>query len=226
MGKIEIAPSLLSADFSSLARAAEECQAAGAELLHFDVMDGQFVPNITFGVYPVRALRSHSKAVFDVHLMIVQPERFIEDFARAGADSITVHAEACTHLQRVLAQIREAGVGAGVALNPATPLDVLDYILDDIDRLLVMTVNPGFGGQKFIRATLRKVAEARARLDTARRPIDLAVDGGIDPETAAEVVAAGANVLIAGTSIFGHSGGVSAGIRAIREATASALASS
>lgn len=214
---VQIAPSLLSADFSALSDAAIECASAGAEFLHFDVMDGQFVPNITFGTLPLRALRGFSRAAFEAHLMIVQPERFIEDFARAGADLITIQAESSLHLQRVLTQIRDTGARAGLALNPATPLNVLDYLLDDIDSLLVMTVNPGFGGQKFLPAMLGKIREARARLDTARHPIALAVDGGIGIETAPQVVAAGANVLIAGSSIFQHPHGVTAGIHALRD---------
>lgn len=215
---VEIAPSLLSADFGAFAAAARECASAGAERLHFDVMDGQFVPNITFGAHPIRALRPVSSARFEAHLMIVQPERFVEEFAQAGAQTITVHAEACTHIQRTLAQIREAGAAAGLALNPATPLDVLDYVLSDIDLLLVMTVNPGFGGQEYIAAMTRKIREARAKLDTSGRHIDLEVDGGIEPENAAEVVAAGANVLVAGTGVFRHPQGAQAGIRALRDA--------
>ena len=217
---VKVAPSLLSADFGDFAGAAEACAAAGAEHLHFDVMDGLYVPNISFGAGPLKALRKRSRAVFDTHLMIVQPERYVEEFVKAGADIVTVHAEACTHLQRVLHQIRSEGAQAGLALNPATPLDVLDYVLDDIDLLLVMTVNPGFSGQEFIPATMKKIRDARARLDVARHSIELEVDGGIGPENAAEVVAAGATVLVAGSAIFEHPGGAEAGIRAIKEAAA------
>lgn len=211
-----IAPSLLSADFGNFAGAASACSAAGAEALHFDVMDGQFVPNITFGAHPIRALRPVSTARFEAHLMILQPERFIDEIAASGADLITVHAEACIHLQRTLAQIRGAGARAGLALNPATPLDAIEYVLDDIDLLLIMTVNPGFGGQKFVPSALRKISEARAALDGAGRPIDLEVDGDIGAHNAADVVGAGANVLVSGTGIFKHEGGIAGGIRAIR----------
>ncbi len=215
---VKVAPSVLSADFAALGPAARECHDAGAECLHFDVMDGRYVPNISFGALPLKALRPLSDARFEVHLMIVEPERWIEEFARAGADLITIHAEAVIHLQRALAQIRHAGAKAGLALNPATPLSILDYVLEDIDLLLIMTVNPGFGGQQFLPVSPRKIAEARERLDASGRPIDLEVDGGIGPENAAEVVRAGADVLVAGTSVFGHPGGPSAGIRALRAA--------
>lgn len=215
---IRIAPSLLSADFGALREAAVTCARAGAECLHFDVMDGQFVPNITFGAHPIKALRSASSARFEAHLMIAQPERFVEEFARAGAEVITVQAEACTHLQRTLAQIRNAGAAAGLALNPATPLDVLEYVLDDLDLLLVMTVNPGFGGQEYLSAMTRKVTQARRILDSAGHPIDLEVDGGIDADNAATVVEAGASILVAGTSVFGYPGGAAAGIAALRAA--------
>lgn len=216
--RVLIAPSLLSADFANFAEAARAAREAGAELLHFDVMDGVFVPNITFGAQTVRALRHHSDAIFDVHLMIVQPERYIEEFAQAGADIITVHAEACVHLQRVLAQIRECGVRAGVSLNPATPLSVIEYVLPDIDLLLVMTVNPGFGGQRFIPEMLRKIARARAMLDEAGSDAWLEVDGGINGVTTPMVVRAGARVLVAGSSVFGHPEGVQAGVEELRRA--------
>ncbi|MGC8667610.1 MAG: ribulose-phosphate 3-epimerase [Chthonomonadales bacterium] len=215
---VRIAPSLLSADFGALAEAARVCHDAGAESLHFDVMDGQFVPNLTFGAQVLAALRSASPARFEAHLMVVQPERFIEAFVEAGADVVTVQAEACIHLQRILAQIRQAGAAAGVALNPATPLDVLDYLLDDVDLVLVMTVNPGFGGQTFLPAMMRKIEQARQLLDASGRCIELEVDGGVEPGNAARVVRAGAHTLVAGTSVFGHPGGAAAGIRALREA--------
>jgi ribulose-phosphate 3-epimerase len=215
---IRLAPSLLSADFGALAEAAAVCDRAGAEHLHFDVMDGRFVPNITFGTHPLRALRPHSRAVFEAHLMIEEPERYIDAFAEAGAQIITIQPEATVHLQRTLAQIRDAGAKAGLALNPATPLSILDYILDDIDLLLVMTVNPGFGGQEFIPAMMRKIADASEWVRAARHVIELEVDGGIGPENAAEVVSAGATALVAGTSVFGHPGGAAEGIHAIRAA--------
>ncbi len=215
--QVQIAPSLLSADFANFAQAARAAAEAGAELLHFDVMDGVFVPNITFGAQTVRALRHHSDALFDVHLMIVQPERYIEEFAQAGADIITVHAEASVHLQRTLARIRECGVRAGVALNPATPLSAIEYVLPDIDLLLVMTVNPGFGGQEFIPEMLRKIARARAMLDEAGSDAWLEVDGGINGATTPLVVRAGARVLVAGSAVFGHPDGVRAGVEELRQ---------
>jgi ribulose-phosphate 3-epimerase len=213
-----IAPSLLATDFGNMAEAARQSEAGGAEFLHFDIMDGQFVPNISFGAGAVKALRPISRAFFDVHLMIVQPERFIEEFVHAGANGVTVQAEACVHLQRTLALIRKLGAKAGVALNPATPLPFLDYILDDVDLILVMTVNPGFGGQEFLPAMLPKIRSVRERIASAPHPIHLEVDGGITTETAGNVTEAGANVLVAGTSIYGHPEGVIAGVRELRSA--------
>jgi len=212
---VKIAPSLLAADFGHLAQAAQDMERYGAKYLHFDVMDGHFVPNITMGTAVVKALRPVSGAFFDVHLMITEPEKYIEAFVKAGADGITVQAEACVHLQRVLAQIREAGAKAGVALNPATPLDILDYILDDVDLILVMTVNPGFGGQAFLPAMLPKIRQVRERIAPLPHPVQIQVDGGIDAETARLTHAEGANVFVAGTSIFGHQGGTEAGIHAL-----------
>jgi ribulose-phosphate 3-epimerase len=215
---MKIAPSLLAADFGHLSEEAEKCEMAGADFLHFDIMDGLFVPNLTFGTLPIRFLRPAAKLVFDVHLMIVQPERYIEDFAKAGADIITVHAEACTHLQRTLAQIRESGARAGLALNPATPLDILEFILDDIDLLLILSVNPGFGGQSFLNTSWRKIAAARHILSQTSRTIELEVDGGVMPENAPELSALGASVLVSGTGVFGHPEGAGGGIKAIRAA--------
>lgn len=216
--RILIAPSLLSADFANFAQAVRSVHEAGAEFVHFDVMDGVFVPNITFGAQTVQAVRHLSDAIFDVHLMIVQPERYVEQFVQAGADIVTVHAEACVHLQRTLAQIRELGARAGVALNPATPLSAVEYVIPDIDLLLVMTVNPGFGGQQFIPEMLRKIARARAMLDEAGSEAWLEVDGGINGSTTPLVVRAGARVLVAGSSVFGHPEGVRAGIEELRQA--------
>ena len=216
--EIKIAPSLLAADFGRFADAARNAESAGAEFLHFDVMDGMFVPNISFGMGALKALRGVSKAFFDAHLMIVQPERYVEEFVRAGADGVTVQVEACLHLQRTLALIRKAGAKAGVALNPATPETVLEYVLDDIDLVLVMTVNPGFGGQQFLPATLPKIRRVREMIAGAAHPIHLEVDGGITAESSFGVVEAGANVLVAGTSIFGHHAGVSEAIRELRAA--------
>jgi ribulose-phosphate 3-epimerase len=197
---MKIAPSILSADFAALGEDIARVESAGADLLHVDVMDGRFVPNITIGPVVVAAIRKRTRLPLDVHLMIVEPERYLADFARAGADSLTVHVEACPHLSRTLAQIRELGARAGVALNPATSPDVLEYVLDDLDLVLVMSVNPGFGGQKFIPSAYAKIRRVRAMLET--RPVDVSVDGGVKLEHARPLAEHGASVLVAGSAIF------------------------
>jgi len=204
MREIMVVPSLLSADFGNLGadiKAAEEC---GMSALHCDIMDGHFVPNITFGPMIVRAVRSLTGLMLRVHLMIERPERFIDDFVDAGADEITVHAETCPHLHRTIQHIHERGIRAGVALNPSTPLCAIENVINDIDLLLVMTVNPGFGGQTFIEAMVPKVSRARAMADDAGVDLDIAVDGGIDTDTVGRIVRAGANVIMAGSSTFGE----------------------
>lgn len=200
-----LSPSLLSADCGNLAETLKNLEAAGLKWVHWDVMDGHFVPNITFGQHVIKGLRPASGLFFDVHLMIVQPERYLDDFRAAGADMLVVHAEATVHLQRTLAEIRRLGMKSGVALNPSTPLSVLDYVLDDVDMVLVMSVNPGFGGQKFLPATLRKVAELRAKLNAAGRSDCLVqVDGGVNVDNTGALVEAGADVLVSGSAFFGH----------------------
>lgn len=199
----KVAPSVLAADFAELGSQLRAVSEAGAEWIHLDVMDGAFVPSISFGMPVIKSIRRVTDRVFDVHMMVEEPGRYVEDVKKAGADVITVHAEACKHLDRVISQIKEAGCRAGVALNPATPVSVLEHILDQVDMVLIMTVNPGFGGQKFIPYTIEKVKAVRRLCDERGLTTDIQVDGGISAANVREVLEAGANIFVAGSAVFG-----------------------
>ncbi len=221
MPNLRISPSILSADFSRLGEEVRAVAAAGADFIHIDVMDGHFVPNLTIGPLVVNAIRKATDLPFDVHLMISPVDPYIEDFAKAGADILTVHPEAGPHLHRTLQSIRAAGMKPGVALNPASPAQLIEPVIDDIDLILVMTVNPGFGGQKFIDSQLRKIEILRGMIERSGREIMLEVDGGVNAETARKVIAAGADVLVAGSAVFkGDADAYAANIAALRQGAA------
>ena len=200
---IKVAPSILSADFSKLGEEIMKIDQAGADMIHIDVMDGHFVPNLTLGAPIVKALRTVTKLPFDVHLMINNPENLIDDFIAAGADIITIHIEAANHLHRLVQKVKSSGVKVAVSLNPATPLNTLEEILPELDMVLLMSVNPGFGGQSFIPATLNKIARLKEMIDAKKLKIDIQVDGGINLETAPKVIKHGANILVAGSAVYG-----------------------
>ena len=224
MSALKIAPSILSADFARLGEQVREAEEGGADWIHVDVMDGHFVPNITIGPLIAEAARRSTRLPVDVHLMIHNPERYLEAFAKAGADYLTVHVETCPHLHRTVQQIRELGVKAGVTLNPATPVDSLAEILPYVDLVLVMSVNPGFGGQSYIPTSTAKIARVRRMIDALGRggEVELQVDGGVGPDTVAEVAGAGATVVVAGSAVYNRRAPVAANIRALREAAGGA----
>lgn len=211
-----LAPSILAADFTKLGEQISIIEKSGVEMLHIDVMDGMFVPSISFGMPVVESIRKNSKLLFDVHLMIEEPDRYVETFAKLGADSITVHAEACTHLHRTIHHIKELGLKCSVALNPSTPLSVLDYVLQDLDMVLIMTVNPGFGGQAFIPEMYEKIRQLKNRITEKELKTDIQVDGGVCFENVQDILDAGANVLVAGSSVF--KGNIEENIAALQKA--------
>ena len=213
---IKLAPSILSADFARLLEDVKKVEKAGCEYLHIDVMDGHFVPNITLGPGIVKSLRKDVNMVFDAHLMIENPDNYIKEFADAGCDIIVVHQEACTHLHRTIQNIKSHGIKAGVALNPATPIETIKYVLQDVDMVLLMSVNPGFGGQSYIPVVTQKIKELKALIDEMGLDIDIEVDGGVKPSNISEVVNAGANVIVAGSAIF-NAGDIDEAVKSLRE---------
>lgn len=213
---IKLAPSILSADFARLLEDVKKVEKAGCEYLHIDVMDGHFVPNITLGPGIVKSLRKDVNMVFDAHLMIENPDNYIKEFADAGCDIIVVHQEACTHLHRTIQNIKSHGIKAGVALNPATPIETIKYVLQDLDMVLLMSVNPGFGGQSYIPVVTEKIKELKTLIDEMNLDIDIEVDGGVKPSNIAEVVNAGANVIVAGSAIF-NAGNIDEAVKSLRE---------
>ena len=213
---IKLAPSILSADFARLLEDVKKVEKAGCEYLHIDVMDGHFVPNITLGPGIVKSLRKDVNMVFDAHLRIENPDNYIKEFADAGCDIIVVHQEACTHLHRTIQNIKSHGIKAGVALNPATPIETIKYVLQDVDMVLLMSVNPGFGGQSYIPVVTEKIKELKALIDEMNLDIDIEVDGGVKPSNIAEVVNAGANVIVAGSAIF-NAGDIDEAVKSLRE---------
>ena len=213
---IKLAPSILSADFARLLEDVKKVEKAGCEYLHIDVMDGHFVPNITLGPGIVKSLRKDVNMVFDAHLMIENPDNYIKEFADAGCDIIVVHQEACTHLHRTIQNIKSHGIKAGVALNPATPIETIKYVLQDVDMVLLMSVNPGCGGQSYIPVVTEKIKELKALIDEMNLDIDIEVDGGVKPSNIAEVVNAGANVIVAGSAIF-NAGNIDEAVKSLRE---------
>ena len=213
---IKLAPSILSADFARLLEDVKKVEKAGCEYLHIDVMDGHFVPNITLGPGIVKSLRKDVNMVFDAHLMIENPDNYIKEFADAGCDIIVVHQEACTHLHRTIQNIKSHGIKAGVALNPATPIETIKYVLQDVDMVLLMSVNPGVGGQSYIPVVTEKIKELKALIDEMNLDIDIEVDGGVKPSNIAEVVNAGANVIVAGSAIF-NAGNIDEAVKSLRE---------